>query len=444
MKFIYADSIDQIDPDYDFARDRNAPGRRAYWSDQYAHEFMPKPPYDGVLISRGIVGDHLHRGKYSDAQAIRFRRIGARRFLRMDTPALSAMPIFGDCGAFTYVKEKKPPYTAENMAQFYAEGRFSHGCSVDHIIFAFRPDAKGLDGAEGDDRERFDITLENANAFLKASKTILRFKPMGAIQGWSPESMAHAAKRLEKMGYDYLAVGGMAPLVAPDIKRALQAIRSQIKPSTKLHILGFAKAEQIHQFTDLGIESFDSTSPLYRAFMDAKSNYYAHSPTGGLDYYTAIRIPLATDDRILTNAVMEGRIRQELVTGLESRALGALRAFDQQKLDVESTVEQVMAYQSVYQRLKCKTDKLFEKAISVTESSVRHTLRDAPWKVCGCKVCREAGIEVVIFRSSNRNKRRGFHNLQTYSEHLAKVLLNPNEVSRRIEHEKDHTALRRA
>ena len=444
MKFIYADSIDQVDPEYDFVRDRNAPGRRAYWSDQYAHEFMERPPYDGVLVSRGIVGDHLHKGKYSDAQAIRFRREGARKFLRMDTPALKGMPIFGDCGAFTYAKEKAPPYTAENMAQFYADGRFTHGCSVDHIIFSFKPEVRGLDGAEGDEQSRFDITIENARAFLKASKSILRFKPLGAIQGWSPDSMAIAAKRLEKMGYDYLAVGGMVPLSAREIKLALKAIRSQIKPSTKLHILGFAKAEQIHEFADLGIESFDSTSPLYRAFMDAKANYYMHDPDGGLTYYTAIRIPLATEDRVLTNAVLEGRIRQEAATALESRALGALRSFDQGQLALEDTVAEVMEYQGLYQRLKCKTDKIFAKTIVDTEASVRRTLTAAPWNSCTCRVCREAGIEAVIFRSSNRNKRRGFHNLQTYREHLANVLLGHQEVSPQHSHDQENTPLRRA
>lgn len=444
MKFIYADSIDQVDPGYDFVRDRHTAGRRPYWSDQYPHEFMKRPPYDGVLVSRGIVGDHLHKGKYSDAHAIRFRREGARKFLRMDTPALKNMPIFGDCGAFTYVKEKVPPYSAEDMARFYAEGRFTHGCSVDHIIFAHKKDLIELEGAEGDERERFDITLENASAFLKATRSILRFKPMGAIQGWSAASMAVAAKKLELMGYDYLAVGGMVPLSAPEIKTVLQAIRAKIKPSTKLHILGFAKAEQIREFTGFGIESFDSTSPLYRAFMDAKSNYYVRNGGKGLDYYTAIRIPLATDDRVLAAAAMEGRIKQEEALLLEGRALRALRDFDCGKSTLSNTLEQVMDYQRLYQRLKCKTDAAWLKAVKDTETSVRRTLQDAPWKACGCPVCKQAGIEAIIFRSSNRNKRRGFHNLQIYYEHLSQVLNESSGTSSLIVHAQENTPLRRA
>lgn len=425
MKFIYADAIDQIDPGYDFDRDRFSPGRKPYWSDVYSHEFFERPPYDGVLVSRGIVGDHRVKGKYSDAHAMRFRRVGARAFLRMDTPLLKGMPIYGDCGAFTYVQEKVPPYSAEEMAAFYADGGFTHGCSVDHIIFAFRPQMVDMAGAEGDERERFDITLENASSFLKATRAIPGFTAMGAVQGWSPDSMAAAAQAMEKMGYGYLAIGGMVPLASPEVHLALKAIRRRLKPATRLHILGFAKAEQISEFVDYGIDSFDSTSPLYRAFKDAKANYYVPGPGKGLQYYTAIRIPQSTEDRTLTNAVQEGRLRQETATAAEVRALKALRSFDSGVLNIDDTVEQVMGYQRLYQACKCRTDSALTKALRETEASVRRTLADAPWKNCPCRVCREASIDVVIFRSSNRNKRRGFHNLHVYSEHVRRLLDKP-------------------
>ena len=86
MKFIYADSLDFVDPGYDFLADRNAPGRSPYWDDVYPHEILGYAPYDGILVSRGIVGGDKVAGKYSEAQAMRFRRVGARAFLRLDEP----------------------------------------------------------------------------------------------------------------------------------------------------------------------------------------------------------------------------------------------------------------------------------------------------------------------------------------------------------------------
>jgi len=37
-------------------------------------------------------------------------------------------------------------------------------------------------------------------------------------------------------------------------------------------------------------------------------------------------------------------------------------------------------------------------------------LSDRPWRKCQCKLCKEVGIDIVVFRRNNRNRRRGFHN----------------------------------
>src|SRR3546814_14981371 len=85
MKFIFADSMDFVDPAYDFLRDRNAERRTSYWDDAYAHELQGYAPYDGLLVSRGIDGGPAVGGEYSDGQAIRLPRVGARTFLPLDS-----------------------------------------------------------------------------------------------------------------------------------------------------------------------------------------------------------------------------------------------------------------------------------------------------------------------------------------------------------------------
>ena len=42
------------------------------------------------------------------------------------------------------------------------------------------------------------------------------------------------------------------------------------------------------------------------------------------------------------------------------------------------------------------------------------TLKAKPWNDCGCEICEEHGIEVIIFRGNNRNRRRGFHNTYVF------------------------------
>ena len=422
MKFIYADSLDFIDPRYDFATDRNAPGRQLYWDDQYAHEFMKTPPYDGILISRGIVGDHRFAGRYTAGQAMRFRRVGARKFLRFEGKSFSDMPIYGDCGAFSYVNEQTPPYSSQEILDFYIDGGFTHGCSVDHVIFEFDRDAKGIDSGSEDARRRFDITLENANDFRALSRRFPAFTPLGVVQGWSPESKAVAAKKLESMGYNYLAIGGMVPLNAKSVHLCLEAIRKKIKPSTRLHLLGFAKAEQIAEFTRYGIESFDSTSPLLRAFKDSRANYYVLKPDGTLNYYAAIRIPQSTENLRLVRAAKEGRYRQEDLVQLEARALESVRALDKGACSIEQALEDTLAYNKLFIFDPEKSTEQNERAVEVTRELLSSTLTDQPWRNCKCRVCESASVEVMIFRSSNRNKRRGFHNLGVYYEYVRREL----------------------
>ena len=411
-----------VDPLYDFIDDRTAPERRPYWDDAYAHELFIKPPYDGMLVSKAIVGDHRVKGKYSESQAMRFYRVGAREFLRLNDPKYAAMPIFGDCGAFSYAQEETPPYTPEEIVEFYNSCGFTHGCSVDHIIFDFSEDLHGMEGGSDDAMRRFDITLENAEKFLKAHhEQQSTFIPLGVVQGWSPNSMAEAARRLCAMGYDYLAIGGLVPLKAPQIHSIIKAIRDAIPPSTRIHLLGFAKADVIEEFVPYNITSFDTTSPLLRAFKDDKKNYYVLNDKKELTYFTAIRIPQATENSRLIRAAKEGKINQEVMQSLEKLSLKTLRNFDQGLASIQETLDTVISY-NVFLKSSLKDNiAVREKLAQKLEPLYRTTLESQPWKNCPCPICKNVGIEAIIFRGSNRNRRRGMHNLFEYHNRIKQL-----------------------
>ena len=427
MKFIFADSLDYVDPNFDFIEDRSSPSREIYWDDKYPHEMMHAAPYDGMLVSKAIVGGSKVAGRYTNAQAMMFNRVGAREFLRYRERDFPGSMMIGDCGAFSYHKMEKPPYSPAEMIDFYGDGEFTHGCSVDHVIFDFVQDDEAKSMAQDqldENRRRFEITSENAELFLKESKRLgNRFTPMGVIQGWSPGSMAQAALRLKKMGYTYVAVGGMVPLRTPQIKTALQAIRELIGNELQMHILGFAKADQINEFKNYHITSFDSTSPLIRAFKDSNRNYYVSEADGTMSYYSAIRIPQALDNRTLKDLAKEGKFSQEDFIKRERLALDAIRAFDAGTVDLEEALDVIMAYSGPL--LIGKDEYLNEKDIrkrDTLEARYRETLQKKPWKSCSCAICQDVGVEAIIFRGGNRNRRRGFHNLEVYHQHLKKIV----------------------
>lgn len=49
----------------------------------------------------------------------------------------------------------------------------------------------------------------------------------------------------------------------------------------------------------------------------------------------------------------------------------------------------------------------------------RRTLEDRPWENCECDVCGDIGVEVIMLRGRERNKRRGYHNMRVLYEKVS-------------------------
>ena len=402
MKFFFADSLDQIDPGFDFDTEEYSPNRRVQRDDVYAHEYFDTAPYDGILVSRAILGDRSSKGKYSTAQSMRFKRDGARSFLRYNTASGGA--VMGDCGAFSYLKDDVPPYSVPEMVEYYEECGFTHGVSVDHVIVGYTDQSHLSDFVPDDWRRRYTLTLRLAEEFLVCCATHgVSFQPIGVAQGWSPESYREASRQLMTMGYDYIGIGGMVPLSTSQIHRVLEAVREAVPHEIRLHLFGFTKANKTGEFMKYGIESFDSTSPMIRAFKDSRSNYLFDN-----EWYCSIRIPDADENPRFKKEILAGRKDQRRLRELEKASLTALRLYAAHKLGVEQTLDAIVEYGS-------------EFAAEVPEARYRQVLIERPWDRCGCRVCRESGVEVMIFRGSNRNRRRGFHNLWEFYRQLREV-----------------------
>ncbi len=408
MKFFLPDSQDLIDPTFDFERERRSLERQRQRDDLYAHELFSTPAFDGLLVSKGIVDGFGALGsRYTQSQRKRLLRLGAPRFFRVER-APNPLKLMGDCGAFTYVDEEEPPYSVDEVLDFYERCRFDCGVSLDHVILQFEPraDVPGEGGAAIDDsvRRRQQLTLEHAREFLHRHKAgRLDFEPLGAAQGWSPRSYAAAVKSLQQMGYTSIALGGMVPLKSREILMCLEEIQTVRRPGTRLHLLGVTRPEHIQEFARLGVASFDSTSPLRQAFKDARDNYYSETSK-----YTAIRIPQVEGNPALQQSIFSGQISQEQARKLERNCLEAMRHFEEGRRSVEQVLKVLLEYERLYDPTSKKDHA----------AAYEKTLSEAPWRRCPCEVCRELGHHVIIFRGAERNRRRGFHNVWTFYRQL--------------------------
>jgi hypothetical protein len=415
MKYYFPDSQDIVDPSFDFEREDRSSERIRQRDDQYAHEVFSTPAYDGLLVSKGIVdGIKGSSGKYTLAQRHRLYRVGGKEFFRTDK-----LPIIGDCGAFTYVKEDVPPYSVDEVLNFYDDCDFDLGISVDHVILAYNEKFDHINASDNKEivehLQRQKLTLELASKFLATHKANgLRFKPVGVAQGWSPKSYSASVAALQDMGFDYIALGGMVPLKTKDILACLESINEVRRPETRLHLLGVTRVDSIPIFEKYGVASFDSTSPLRQAFKDDRDNYYTLDRT-----YIAIRVPQVSGNPQLLRNISSGKLCQDTARKMEKDALDSLRKFDAGECSLEKTLDAVDAY-----------DKFCEPKKDHREI-YRETLLAAPWKDCPCDVCRRLGYHVILFRGAERNRRRGFHNVWTFYRRLKNAfgLLEENNFS---------------
>ncbi|MFK0279853.1 tRNA-guanine transglycosylase DpdA [Streptomyces sp. NPDC090499] len=413
MKFYFPDSQDQISPQYDFKRDEYPDHRVRQRDDLYAHQAVTPAPYDGILVSKAIVdGSVKGAGKYSTPQRNRLYRDGVSRFFGLP----ETMTSLGDCGAFNYIDEERPPYTIDSVLEFYFECGFDAGISIDHVIFGYQPNDSEKE-ADPAWVKRREISLELAEKFIDAVKRRnklipvggRRLEPVGAAQGWSPDSYADSVARLQEMGYKRIALGGMVPLKTPEIIACLQRISEERKDGVNFHLLGITRIDSMERFVKYHVSSFDSTSAFRQAFMDERNNYHTAD-----DSFMAIRVPQVDGNLTLKKMILAGTVSQSAAIKAERECLRLLREYDEdESADVEPVMDALRAYQALL-----GDPKKLEKV-----EKYRKTLVARPWKDCPCALCRKHKIEIVIFRGTERNKRRGFHNMTVLEAKMRKLPL---------------------
>jgi len=390
--FFLPENDDRVDPNYDFINDYSEKNRNPMINDVYAHEIFGRPQYDGLLVSKVNIDNSTQQKRKL------MKDLGMHKFYRLP----ESYPIMGDCGAFSYIDQDNPPYTTDEILDYYHDLKFDYGVSIDHLVVGpFRRD-------EEIRNRRYQLTLTMAEEFITKYRTNKEskgysFHPIGIVQGWDPESFRKAVQHLIDLGYDYIALGGLAREQSERIYAILKEIAPIIpNASFRMHLFGVARdMRTMRSFHKLGVTSFDSSSPLRRAWLGTGHNFHTIEK-----HYTAIRIPEAKESAgRVKKMILEGNGSMEFAEykRLEVAALTALREFSAGRLGVEPTLNAILEY-----------DKILGENRNMHVDLYRELLVERPWEKCQCAICKKIGIDVIVFRGNNRNRRRGFHNTHVY------------------------------
>jgi hypothetical protein len=364
LKLILPDWDDIVDANYDFVNEKHSEG---YLKGRYMHgariwDLLGDEVIDGVLISISAI----KRDKMKKILGAG----GARNFLRLP----GKMQLIGDCGAWQYRDKDAPPYRVDEVMDYYSRLGVDYGVTLDHIPFFGNP------------QERMELTFRNAVEMYKLWRSgNYKFTLMASVQGIEVNHYVKFMDKLYNVGYRHFAIGGLAKRNTGFIKALVSALTEYVRGRSdveKMHFLGVTRLSIIPMLSELlnhvNEVSFDSSAMLRMAWTREVGNYLT---TNG-KAYTAIR-----------------------VIGDNHDVLNALRLYDKGALSLEEVIATLRNYLTKVGQVHYLP---YYEAL----------LRDTPWKKCSCAICRTVGIDVVIFRGNDRNRRRGFHNVYVFKRLL--------------------------
>lgn len=434
MMFFLPDWDDRVDPLFDFEKDEPCPDRDPYTHDAYHYELYGHLNCDGILVSKTVLEDNAQKKKLA-------QQLGIHKYLRLPRN----VPVLGDCGAFNYIAEEVPPFSTKEILQYYEALDFDFGVSIDHLIvpgilkrnrflklingeweeiskkefedIIINQNVKLIKSRNGESQQnlfnestivcreeycdeqerarRYGLTINNAKNFIQGhAEGGYSFTPIGAVQGWSPWSYAEAVKQYQEMGYEYIALGGLVRSTTNEILEVLEAVSKIRNKNTRIHLFGVARLNALEEFMRHGVSSVDSAGMLRQAWLSSTNNYY--SPHG--NHYTAIRIPPADKGAKVKKILKEKKVSHEELLETEKVCLRLLREYGKENLSLDEVYSKVLEYHA-----------MMDGNTNFSDAYLR-TLSEKPWEKCQCKICKDIGIDVLVFRRNNRNRRRGFHN----------------------------------
>ncbi|MEH7253137.1 tRNA-guanine transglycosylase DpdA, partial [Neobacillus niacini] len=225
LKYFMPENNDRVDPNFNWITEEHSMDRNPL-DDFYAHEFYDKPNYDGVLISKINIDQSLTR------KDLILNAGGLHKFLRLPDD----IPLYGDCGAFSYITEEEPIYKTDEILEYYDQMGFDIGTSIDHLIIGKIAENEEMRNF------RYNLTLKNAADFLKKhTEGNYKFTPTGVAQGWDVESYRNSCAELIKMGYKHISLGGLALAKSEEILEVLKAIAPIVPEYLEIHLFGAAR-----------------------------------------------------------------------------------------------------------------------------------------------------------------------------------------------------------
>lgn len=269
--------------------------------------------YFGVIGNRDYIkidGDRRPFWEFLDAQPDGW--LTSLAYHRKDYPQERG-PMIWDCGAWSYKHLDTPMLGKNEVTPVWVLEQYLLHARPDDIIVA--PDHMLIEGADLQARREFN--KKSAKEFLKICPTHLR--PMACIHGMDEKERVTHAKRLARMGYTHMAIGGVAARASQRAKvvRMVAAIRDAV-PDAYLHVLGLSSPGFMLMWDEIGIQSCDGSSYFKQAFTGGA--FFTHDGGRMVKFQAGRRDNDQTTDAPHCDCLSCSKLRQQ---GIDTRFYGS-------------------------------------------------------------------------------------------------------------------------
>jgi len=394
---------------------------------QRVYEFFKEPLCDGLLVSRTLVQDIAtiftdedNRYKISDrANPTGYPTI--QDYARIRGRRVGDNITFADPGTWSYANKFELPdflYNVDELIRYYDTLGFDLAGSVDWPIVdrvaVYENGKKVL--KDLDDKikeERRQITIENAESFIKECRRRkrLNFVPFGTIQGYSLETYRDSLRRLLKLGYDYIAIGGLPSYSEAKVLELLPMIKDEIRRSdTKpgIHLYGrFPSPNAVSAFVNAGVTSFDNNTSFMAAAGKSLMTFFdpefKESGDGvmAVDVCYGIKIPGRRS--LILNRLRridkEGDVYEEVVE-LCDKTFERFVAYSNNPSPLNERI-----FMSYYAKMNVALNVARRRphtpnVMKMTTNTGRIAVQKRAWLRCQCTSCKELKAHILLTRGN--------------------------------------------
>jgi len=431
---------ERVDPGYDYDRECSQYDnlRERVSKKICGYNFFSGALADGILVSRSLLESSTNLTNEDGRWKVKTYGKDHWNILSYAKTMGLNYTSFADPGTFSHANKFELPaylYETDKMIDYYQDMQYDLAGSVDWpIIEKVRVQTgpgkfKYVELDEDTKNMRRALTIELAKDFKKCcDRRSVDFVPFGTIQGFDEKSYRTSMREILRLGYKYIAIGGLPSYSEQQVIELLPTLSAEIRRAgyrPGIHLYGrFPSPRYVPFYLENYVTSFDNNSPFLAASRTACNYYhpefaYNREQVPVYDCFS-IRIP-AERGPLLSR--LKRRDNSLWSNGMEvcSRAFSLF--VEVRKRPSDKNIDRFLdAYDAMNQFLQeARMNKVNERRLAKDRETAEKALRARLWEVCPCESCAQIGAHIMLTRGQ-RIPHTFLHNTYIQYQRFAKEL----------------------